>query len=320
MRTCLFALSTAALLAGGPAAADTFPSHAIRIIVPFPAGGIADLSGRLVAEGLRAKFNQPVIVENKVGGNGVLGLHEMQRAAPDGYTLMMGSVGAIVISNVIDPNPPYDPARDLVPIANVAAHPMALVVGNQMPVQSVKEFVAYAKARPGKLSFGSTGVGALDFVAAQLLMQQTGIVMEHVPYKGGPNALNDLMNGSIDAIVEVFPVVMGQIKAGTIKGLAVTGAERQPTVSDVPTFREAGVDGMDLSGWIGLFGPPQIPDDVRQKLGNAVADVAREPELVEKFHAIGFDPIGQNADAFAAYYASEIKRWGDFTAEIGLHK
>jgi tripartite-type tricarboxylate transporter receptor subunit TctC len=308
------------MVLSGAALAETYPSHTVRIIVPFPAGGIADLSARLVAEGLRQKFNQPVIVENKVGGNGVLGLHEMLRADPDGYTLMMGSVGAVVISIVMDANPPFDPAHDLLPIANVAAHPMAMVVNNRTPVNSVKDFVAYAKERPGKLSYGSTGVGTLDFVAAQLLMRETGISMVHVPYKGGPYALNDLMNGSIDVIVEVFPVVMGQIKAQTIRGLAVTGAARQPSLPDVPTFKEAGLPGIDLTGWLGLYGPPRMPGDVRQMLGNAVAEIVQQPDMKDKFHAIGFDPIGQNADAFAAYHASELKRWTAFTNELGLRK
>jgi tripartite-type tricarboxylate transporter receptor subunit TctC len=319
LRAYLFVLSIFAVLSGA-ALAETYPSHPVRIVVPFPAGGIADLSARLVAEGLRQKFNQPVIVENKVGGNGVLGLHDMLRAEPDGYTLMMGSVGAVVISIVMDSNPPFDPARDLKPIANVAAHPMAMVVNNAMPVNSVKDFVAYAKARPGKLSYGSTGVGTLDFVSAQLLMKETGISMVHVPYKGGPYALNDLMNGSIDVIVEVFPVVMGQIQAHTIRGLAVTGAERQPSLPDVPTFAEAGLPGIDLTGWIGLFGPPRMPEDVRQMLGAAIAEIVKQPGAKEKFNAIGFEPVAQNADAFAAYYAAEIKRWTDFTNEMDLRK
>jgi len=298
-------------------ASEPYPTHTIRIIVPFPAGGIADLSGRLVAEGLRQKFNQPVIVENKVGGNGVIGFHEMVRSPPDGYTLMMGSVGAVVISVVADPNPPFDPQRDLVPIANVAEHTMALVVNNQMPVNSVQDFIAYAKARPGKLTYGSTGVGTLDYTAAQLLMKETGISMVHVPYKGGPGALDDLMNGSIDMIVEVFPVVMAQIKAHTINGLAVTSAHRQPALPDVPTFKEAGYPGIDLAGWIGLYGPPQMPEDVRQMLGKAVVDIVHQPEIVEKFHNIGFEPTGQDADTFAAYYAAEVNRWRAFTAAIG---
>jgi tripartite-type tricarboxylate transporter receptor subunit TctC len=286
--------------------------------VPFPAGGIADLSGRLIAEGLREKFNQPVIVENKPGANGVLGYRDMIKAEPDGYTLMMGTVGSVVINVVMDSNPPFDPIHDLVPIANAAEYATALVVNNNLPVNTAKEFVAYAKARPGKLSFGSTGVGALDYIAAQLLMKEAGITMVHVPYKGGPGALNDLMGGSIDAIVEVFPVVMNQIKAHTIKGLAVTSSYRQPTLPDLPTFKEAGLGGVELTGWLGLYGPPHMPEDVRQKLGKAVVEIVKEPAVAQKFRAIGFEPTGQDADAFVAYHAAEVKRWTDFVTQTGL--
>jgi tripartite-type tricarboxylate transporter receptor subunit TctC len=318
---CLLLISALAVFSPAQApAAENYPSRPIHLIVPFPAGGIADLSGRIIAERLRDKFNQPVIVENKAGANGVLGFHDMMKAEPDGYTLMMGTVGSVVINIVMDPNPPFDPLHDLAPIANAAEYATALVVNNNLPVNSVKDFVDYAKAHPGKLSFGSTGIGALDYTAAQLLMREAGINMVHVPYKGGPEALNDLMGGSIDAIVEVFPVVMQQIKAHTIKGLAVTSLYRQPTLPDVPTFKEAGYGGIVLTGWLGLYGPPHMPEDIRQMLGKTVAELVKEPATAEKFRLIGFEPTGQDADAFAAYHAAEIARWKTFTSETGIGK
>src|SRR5712671_5465844 len=192
-------------------AAEPYPSRSIRLIVPFPPAGIADLSARLVAEGLRAKFNQPVIGENKRGANGVLGLREMLKADPDGYTLMAGTLGNLVIGYAIEATPPFDALRDVVPIAGTAEYATAMVVNKQTPVSSVKEFIDYAKARPGKLSFGSTGVGALDYLAVELFMRATGTSMVHVPYRGGPAALNDLMGGSIDLLIEVFPVVVEPI-------------------------------------------------------------------------------------------------------------
>ena len=231
-------------LLSATAAAQSYPTRQIRMLVPFPPAGITDLSGRLVAEGLRAKFNQPVIVENKPGANGVIGLREMLKSEPDGYTVMVGTVGSVVIGYAIDANAPFDPARDMVPVAGVAEYATAMAVNKQLPVNSVKEFIAYAKARPGKLSFGSTGVGALDYLAAELFMRETGISMVHVPYKGGPAALHDLMGGSIDVIIEVFPVVMEQIRSGLIKGLAVSSSYRLPSIPDVPTFAEAGVPGV----------------------------------------------------------------------------
>jgi tripartite-type tricarboxylate transporter receptor subunit TctC len=225
-------------------AAEPYPSRSIRLLVPFPPAGISDLSARLVAEGLRAKLNQPVIVENKPGANGVIGLRELLKTDPDGYTVMIGNVGSVVINYAIDANAPFDPMRDMLPIAGMAEYATAMVVNKRMPVNSVQEFIAYAKERPGKLTFGSTGVGALDYLAVELFMKQTGTSMVHVPYRGGPLALNDLLGGSIDLLIEVFPVVMEQIKSGQIKGLAVSSPYRLSSVSDLPTFAEAGVPGV----------------------------------------------------------------------------
>jgi tripartite-type tricarboxylate transporter receptor subunit TctC len=300
--------------------AEPFPSHAIRMVVPFPPAGIADLSARLVAEGLRGRLNQPVIVENRPGANGVIGLRELLKSDADGYTIMVGTVGSVVIGYAIDANAPFDPARDMVPIAGTAEYATAMVVNNKLPVNSVQEFVAYAKARPGKLSYGSTGVGALDYLAAQLFMKEAGIEMVHVPYKGGPGALNDLLGGSIDVIIEVFPVVMEQIRSGAIKGLAVSSSYRLPSLPDVPTFAEAGLPGVTLTGWVGLYGPPGLPDDVRRKLGAATVDVVRQSGIKDKFGAIGFAPTGLGVDEFSALHAGEITRWVKFLTEIGLRK
>jgi tripartite-type tricarboxylate transporter receptor subunit TctC len=320
LRVFFLSLVLAIIGANAAPAAETYPAHPVRLIVPFPAGGIADLSGRLIAQGLQERFREPFVVENKPGANGVIGFHEMMKAEPDGYTLMMGTVGSVVINIVMDPHPPFDPLHDLAPIANAAEYATALVVNNAMPVNSVKEFVDYAKARPGKLTFASTGVGALDYTAAQLLMKEAGISMLHVPFKGGPEALNSLMGGSIDCIVEVFPVVMGQIQAHTIKGLAVTSSYRQPTLPDLPTFKEAGFPGVELTGWLGLYGPPTMPEDIRHMLGHAVADIVKQPAMQQRFRAIGFEPTGQDANAFAAYHAAEVVRWKKFTSEIGMSR
>jgi tripartite-type tricarboxylate transporter receptor subunit TctC len=302
------------------AAAEPYPSRSIRLIVPFPPAGIADLSARLVAEGLRAKFNQPVVVENKPGANGIIGLREMLKSDADGYTIMVGTVGSVSIGYAIDSNAQFDPVRDLVPIAGTAEYATAMVVNNRLPVNSVKDFVAYAKERPGKLTFGSTGVGALDYLAAQVLMKEAGIEMVHVPYKGGPAALNDLLGGSIDVIVEVFPVVMEQIRSGAIKGLAVSTPYRLPSIPAVPTFAEAGMPGVTLTGWVGIYGPPGMPAEVREKLGAAVVEVVRQDTIKEKFRTIGFEPTGLGVKQFSDLHAAELKRWTGFLAEIGLRK
>jgi tripartite-type tricarboxylate transporter receptor subunit TctC len=317
----LLALLFCVVLSASASAADNYPSRPIRLLIPFPPAGITDLSGRLVAEGLRAKLGQPVVVENKPGANGVLGLRELLKAEPDGYTLMVGNLGSLVINYAIDAKAPFDPLKDVVPIAGTSEYPTAMVVNNKMPVNSVKEFIAYAKERPGKLSFGSTGVGAMDYLAGELLMQKGGISMVHVPYRGGPLALNDLLGGQIDTIIEVYPVVMEQIRSGAIKGLAVSSAKRLPSVPDLPTFEEAGVPGIVLTGWLGIYGPPKMPDDVRQKLGEAIVEVVNQPDIQKKFRDIGFEPmIGQGVAAFTAHHEAEVKRWVAFLTELGLRK
>jgi len=300
--------------------ADSYPSRPIRLIIPFPPAGITDLAGRLVAEGLRVKLGQPVIVENKAGANGLVGLREFMKADPDGYTLMMGNVGSLVINYAMDANAPFDPMRDVVPIAGTSEYGTAMIVNNKTPVSSVKGFIEYAKARPGKLSFGSTGVGALDYLAPALFMKQTGTQMVHVPYRGGPLALNDLLSGQIDLLIEVFPVVMEQIHSGAVKGLAVSNAHRVPSAPNLPTFEEAGVRDLVLTGWLGLYGPANLPNDIRDKLGAATVEVVKSPDTQQRFRDIGFEPTGQGVKEFTAHHAAEVKRWMAFIGELGLRK
>ena len=308
------------VLLSASASAQSYPSRPIRLIVPFPPAGITDLSARLVAEGLRAKFNQPVIVENRPGANGVLGLRELQKAEPDGYTLMASTMGNMVIGYAMEVNAPFDALRDVLPIAGTAEYATAMVVNNRTPVHSVKEFVDYAKARPGKLTFGSTGTAALDYLAVELFMKATGTSMVHVPYRGGPAALNDLMGGSIDLLIEVFPVVMEQARSGLIRPLAVTSPYRLPSLPNVPTFKEAGVPGVELTGWLGIYGLPRMPEDVRATLGAAIADIVKQRDVQDMFRAIGFEPTGLDVQAFSQFHAAEVKRWVAFMTEAGLRK
>ena len=308
------------VLLAASASAQSFPSRPLRMLVPAPPAGITDLSARLVAEGLRVRFNQPVIVENKPGGNGVIGVRELLKAEPDGYTLLVGAMGMVVLGYAMEVNPPFDALRDLSPIAGTAEYATAMVVNNNMPVNSVQEFIDYAKARPGKLTFGSTGTAALDYLAVELFMKETGTKLVHVPYRGGPAALNDLMGGSIDLLIEVFPVVMEQIKTGLVKGLAVSSPYRLPGLPNVPTFKQAGVAGVELTGWLGIYGPPRMPSDARVVLGKAIADIVKQGEIEEKFRAIGFEPTGLGVEAFSQFHASEVKRWVAFMTEIGLRK
>jgi tripartite-type tricarboxylate transporter receptor subunit TctC len=301
-------------------AADNYPSRSIKLLIPFPPAGITDLSGRIVAEGLRAKLGQAVVTENKPGANGVIGLRELLKADADGYTLMVGNVGSVALNYAIDSKAPFDPMKDMVPIAGTAEYATTMVVNKDVPVNSVKEFVAYAKGRQGQLTYGSTGEGSMANLVTMLLMKQTGMKMVHAPYKGGPLALNDLIAGHIQLITEVSPVVNEQVLAGTIKGFAVSSPYRQPMLPNVPTFEEAGVPGVVVTGWLGLYGPPGMPEDVRHKVAQATAEVVKDPEIQKKLRAIGFEPTGQGVEAFAAHHAAEVKRWVAFYTEVGLRR
>ena len=315
----LLSLAFCVLLAAS-ASAQSFPSRPLRMIVPAPPAGITDLSARLVGEGLRAKFGQPVVVENKSGANGLIGLRELLKAEPDGYTLMAGTMGNFVLGYAMEVNPPFDALRDLLPIAGTAEYATAMIVNPKTPVNSVKEFIDYAKTRPGKLTFGSTGTAALDYLAVELFMKETGTKLVHVPYRGGPAALNDLMGGSIDLLIEVFPVVMEQIKTGMVKGLAVSSPYRLPSIPQVPTFKEAGVSGVELTGWLGVYGHPQMPEDTRAMLGAAIVEIVKQEDVREKFRAIGFEPTGLGVHDFSQFHAAEVKRWVAFMTEAGLRK
>jgi tripartite-type tricarboxylate transporter receptor subunit TctC len=318
MRVLLTLLFSALLSA--PAAADSYPSRPIKLLIPFPPAGITDLSGRIVADGLRAKLGQPLVIENKPGANGVIGLREMLKADADGYTLMVGNVGSVVLNYALDSKASFDPMKDMVPIAGTAEYATTMVVNKDLPVSSVKEFVAYAKERQGQVTYGSTGEGSMANLVTMLLMRQTGMKMVHAPYRGGPLALNDLIAGHIQLITEVSPVVNEQVLAGTIKGFAVSSPYRQQMLPNVPTFEEAGVPGVVVTGWLGLYGPPGMPEDVRQKLGPAIVEVVKDPEIQKKLRAIGFEPTGQGVEAFTAHHAAEVKRWVAFYTEVGLRK
>jgi tripartite-type tricarboxylate transporter receptor subunit TctC len=247
-------------------------------------------------------------------------LKELLKAEPDGYTLMVGNVGSVVLNYAMDAKAGFDPMKDMVPIASTAEYATTMVVNKDIPVNSVKEFIEYAKARQGGLTYGSTGEGSLANLSTQLFMKQTGVKMVHAPYKGGPLALNDLIAGHIQLIIEVSPVVNEQVLAGTIKGLAVTSPYRQPMLPNVPTFAEAGVPGVVVTGWLGIYGPPGLPDDVRQTLGAAIVEVVKAPEITRKLRAIGFEPTAQGVKEFTDFHAAEVKRWVAFYTEVGLRK
>ncbi len=316
-----FILVAACLGCGTAHADDVYPSRAIRIVVPFAPGGITDLVGRVLAEGLRTKFGQTVYVENKAGANGTLGMRDLLNSAPDGHTLLIGSLGGQVLRAAMDKNYPFDPLRDVVPIAGTAELGAVMIVNpKHVTVQSVDEFISYAKQRQGQLNFGSTGTGSINHIAAELFMKQTGIQMMQVPYKGGSGSVNDLLSGALDVVFEVYPVAMAQIKAGNVRALGVTSSYRLSDLPEVPTLKESGLSEFDLTGWLGLYGPPGLPAAVKEQLSAAVVAIVREPNNQARLRAIGFEPTGIPHQEFFEFHVAEVKRWNAFVAERGLRQ
>jgi tripartite-type tricarboxylate transporter receptor subunit TctC len=305
-------------LATSAAAQDNYPTRQITLVAPFAAGGSTDLVARVVSEGLRAKLGQPVIVENKPGGTGVVGARDVVKADPDGYTLLLANAGATVIPAAMSNNYPIDLNKDLLAIALTAEFVGVVLAKKELPVNSMQEFIAYAKANPGKLNFGTSGVGSMVHLSAELLMKETGITMQHLPYKGGSNSMADLLAGTIDALFVSSPVAVGQAENKNLKILAVTSRYRLQALPSVPTIEESGVPGFDTTAWLGVMGPAGVPPAIRQKLSTALVEIANDPETQAKLRKIGFEPIGKDATAFQEFFRADIKKWTEFVKERGL--
>lgn len=314
----LFALCLLVNAVSTTHAQDSYPSRPISLTVPYAAGGSIDLVARILAEGLTTRLGQSVVVENKPGGNGVIGIGAVAKAKPDGYSLQMGAVGANVTPAMVQKDYPFDPLRDYVPVAMVAEWSAILVVKQALPVTTLREFVAYAKARPGALNFGTTGYGSFAHLVSELFMQQTGISMQHVQYKGGSQATNDLLAGTIDAHMMSSAVGAGQAENPRLKMLAVASARRLPSIAKVPTMAEEGVAGVDQTAWLCVFGPPGLPDAVRQRIARETLAITQEASFQAKFRGTGFEPLSLDAEASAKMYRDEVTRWSAFITARGL--
>ena len=318
MTRLLVALALGACLCGMARAQDAFPSRQITLIAPYSPGGATDLAGRLLVDCLKARLGQPVVMENKPGGNGVIGMREVVNAAPDGYTLLIGAVGAQVIPATMFANFPFDPLRDFTRIARTVEWAVVMFVKKDLPVNSLQEFVAYARAHPGRLNFGSSGYGSTAHLVAEVFMKQAGVTMQHVPYKGGGTSINDLLAGSLDVLFTSSPVAVGQVGSKNLKMLAVARRERLKHLPDVATFAQGGVGGVDQTSWNCVLGPPGLPDAIRDRLSRAVMEVLSEPETRERLQQVGFEAMPADAASFDAFFRSELTRWAAFIKERGL--
>ena len=310
----LLAVAALAVMALAPAHAQTWPSKPVRIIVPFPPGGTTDIVARSIGVELQRMWQHPVVIENRAGAGGNIGADAVAKSPGDGYTLLMGTVGTHAINQALyaqsGSKMPFDPAKDFVPITLVAGVPNAMVISPKLPVNSVAEFIAYAKARPGQLNMASSGNGTSTHLTGELFKTVTGTYMVHFPYRGSAPAVTDLITGNMNVMFDNLPSALPHIKSGRLKALAVTSRTRSPALPDVPTIEEAaGLKGFDASSWFGLFAPAGTPRTVVDKIQADVAKALSQPAVRERFVAQGADPGGNTPDQFAAFIRAETEKW-----------
>jgi tripartite-type tricarboxylate transporter receptor subunit TctC len=318
--SALLAAGIAAIIGSAPlpAQAQNYPSKPIRYVVPFPPGGTTDIISRLIAQKLTESLGQPVIVENKAGAGGVVGTDSVAKALPDGYTILMGASGPIAISPSLLKNIPYDPIKDFAPITTVAVVPTMLVVNPSVPANSVRELIALAKARPGRLSFASTGNGATPHMAGELFKLATNTDILHVPYKGSSPAVNDLIGGQTSMMFEQITAVLPHVKSGRLRALGVGGLRRSSALPDMPTISEAGVPGFDVSSFFGVLAPSGTPAAIVSKLNAEIVRILSTPEMREKLTAQGAEPETSTPEQFAARIKAEIEKWAEVIRKSGV--
>jgi tripartite-type tricarboxylate transporter receptor subunit TctC len=316
-RTVFAALLIASVTA--PAiAAERYPTRTIKLVVAFAPGGVADIMGRLIAQALQQQLGQTVIVENKPGGDGLVGMGEVVRAAPDGYTLLVGGFGGQIVPPLMKDDFPFDVRRDIVKIAITAEFANVVVVNKDLPIGSIRELVAHLASRPGALNFGSSGRATSDRLAAELFMLETGTRMVNVPYKGGGVALNDLRAGSTQVMFPQLPAVIGLAAAGEVRPLAVTSRYRLPQLPDIPTLHETILPNFHVASWNVVLAPRGLPDDVRGILSDAIVRVVNEPQFKDKAQKLGIAPVGMAAAAADRYFEEELLRWKKVIDAAGI--
>jgi tripartite-type tricarboxylate transporter receptor subunit TctC len=302
---CLAALACTPVLAQ-PA---NWPDKPIRLIVPYAAGGATDVFARMIADGVGKQLGQNMVVDNRPGGNGGLGITAVQRAPADGYTVLF-SLTSIVQNPLLYPNVTYDPFKDFQPVSEAGRLPIVFSVSTKLGVNTMAEFVAKARAEPGKLSYGSFGTGSSAHLYTEILQDTTGIQLLHVPYKGEPPAITDLLGGSVDAVFVSARGVQPHVATGKAKSIAVVGTQRAPLITDVKTFAEQGLKGMEGVGWFAVYLPAGTPKGIAEKLSEAVAKVVKAPENAARIEGMGIIPVGSTPQELTATMRADQERWG----------
>jgi len=320
MKRIITALFVAASLAGVALAAQAqnYPSKPIRIIVPYPAGGTSDILARSIGQKLSESLGQPVVVENKPGANGNVGAEFVARAAPDGYTLLLADIGALAISPSVYPKLPFDPAKDFAPVTMVAYSPHILVVHPSIPAASVKELIALAKSKPGKLNFAISGVGGAPHLAGVDFALRTGIDWAYIPYKGGAQAIADVAGGQADVTLNGMLATYPLVQGGKLKLLAVSSAKRMSAIPDVPTIAESGIPGFETGSWQGVVAPAGTPREVIAKLNSEIGRIVTTPEMRDKLGVQGADVRTNMPDEFSTFIRSEMTKWAKVVKDANV--
>ncbi len=310
-------LAACAAFAVPSAQADTYPSKPIRMVVGFPSGGAPDILARIFSEKISPSWGQPVVVDNKPGAGGNIGAEAVAHAAPDGYTLALGTVGTHSINGSLYSKMPYDMVKDFTPVILVASAPNVLVVNPSVPAKNVAELIALAKAKPGSLTFGTPGVGTSPHVAGEMFNALAGVKLTHVPYKGRAMAIPDLLGGHISMMFDNLPSAMPVIKEGKVRALGVTSAKRSPSAPDIPTLAEQGLPGFDADSWFAIFAPANTPKDVIAKLNTELNRIYQLPDVQAKLKTLGLDPILGTPEKLAGYQRAEIAKWAKVVRDSG---
>ncbi|MBN9516843.1 MAG: tripartite tricarboxylate transporter substrate binding protein [Alphaproteobacteria bacterium] len=321
MRSLSIVAFVLAAFLGLQAQAADYPDKPITVIVPFPPGGSSDVTARLVSKKMAERVGQSVVIDNKGGANGSIGATALKQAKPDGYTILVGSIGVFAINPALFKDLRYDPMQDFDLLSVAVRTPNVLVASPNFPANTVAELVDYLKKNPNKVTFASSGTGSSDHLTAALFLQKTGTTGTHVPYKGGGPAINDLIAGHANVSFQNLGAIAPHVKSGKLKALGVTSSQRNPTLPDVPTMAEGGVKDLEVYSWQAAAAPKDLPPAVRAKLEAELAASAQAPDIKPQFEAIGFEVVATNGEQFKKFLTDEIARWknvidtGKITAE-----